>query len=380
MLIPIREFQIPIIIIGVIVGYQLSIYFFIQYRKYREERLGLNRILLAYGVFFLLGLNSILIRNINIYFIEDEVLNIEFLKLTNFLMVFTIFSFIVIISSKSFTPVVNSKFSIIFGIISAISLPPIFIFESNSLELNIFTIPALIGMLYIWFFQIKLIQYSEPTFKKRLIMILISQILLLGAFLVRGEFSRSYILQSNEQNVIIFTSSLSIMLLFFIFLGVYRFPAFLEFDWKENLIKLFIIDPATRTSLYNYDFISKKDKELNYNELDLENFRRDRFYSIGRFGFVDIIGAITKSEKSESDKIILGDLMFMYKYADPPYSSIMFVLIVQKEMISFSYLLNSIKNQFQGFYSKILLEMDLFKGIEELFFSSFDVLLKNLIK
>ena len=378
--IPLREIQIPIIIIGVIVGYQLSFYFLTQYKRYKEERLGLNRILLAYGIFFLLGLNGILMRNIHIYFIEDPLVSVILLKITNLLMVATIFSFNLIISSKSFTPIVRSKISIIFTIISGISMPPIFFFESNSMILNVLTIPAIIGILYIWYFQIKLIRYSEPTFKRRLIMIFIGQLLLLAAFLVRGEFSRVYILQSNEQNVIIFTSTTSILILIFIFLGVYRFPAFLEFNWRENLKKLFIIDKNTHTGLYSHDFELKQEIDPSSITSIDANVEKDRVYSKSLIGIDQIIQTITRSEEGKSKKITIGDYNFMYKYADAPYSSVMFVLIVKKEMISFSYLLNSIKSQFQGFYKDILLELESIIGIEELFFSSFDVLLNNLIQ
>ena len=211
-------------------------------------------------------------------------------------------------------------------------------------------------------------------------MIFIGQLLLLAGFLVRGEFSRTFILQSNEQNVIIFTSTSSILILLFIFLGVYRFPAFLEFNWRKYLIKLYIVDHGTNTSLYSFDFTRDLKSETRNLEAPDKNIERDRVYSKGLIGIDQVMSNITKSEEGKSKQIKIGDYNFMYKNADVPYSSIMFVLVVKKEMVSFSFLLKSIKNQFQGFYKDTLLEMNSLKGIEELFFSSFDVILRNLIK
>lgn len=70
MVVNLREFYIPALIISVIIGYQISIYFLYQYNKYKNENIDLNAILLAYGILFGLTLSGFLIRVINLYWIK----------------------------------------------------------------------------------------------------------------------------------------------------------------------------------------------------------------------------------------------------------------------------------------------------------------------
>ena len=66
-----REYQMLAIIIAVIIGYQISIYFFYQYYNLKEDKLDLNKILIAYGFLYSFGLTGIVVRTIDTYYVED---------------------------------------------------------------------------------------------------------------------------------------------------------------------------------------------------------------------------------------------------------------------------------------------------------------------
>ena len=102
MAIEFREIHIPAMIIAVIIGYELTFYFLRQYYKSKDEKLELNKILLAFGLFFGFLLTGVLIRTINNYYVEDIFLTEVLEKLTVAMVLLSVIMFLFFISSKGF--------------------------------------------------------------------------------------------------------------------------------------------------------------------------------------------------------------------------------------------------------------------------------------
>ena len=374
------EIQFIFILIGVIVGYQISFYFLNQFKKFKSEHLGLNRLLLAYGLFFILGLTGIFFRNINKFYVEDLLLEEVFFRITNLFLISSILVFLSLVSSKSFRIIMNPSITKAFCLMLLVPFISIFFFQTGSIMLNLIMTISIFGTLFMLIFQFKLIKLSVGIIKKRIIYIFIGMLLILGSFLFGGEFSRNMVLQENEHTIIMFTSFLTIITFFIVFLGVYKFPAFLEFDWKDHLLKLYIIDKEVVKGLYNFNFLdsSNNTKQSEREKLLINN--KDKVLSIGLIGINNIINGLTSTRDKKIERISQGDNQIIFTYGDNPNDFIIYALLVNKDMDSLRYFLETIKNQFQGFFKGILQNINSIRGNEVKVFSSFDVILTNLIR
>lgn len=295
-------------------------------------------------------------------------------------MVLTILLFILTISSTTFTDIINPTITKIFGVIAFISLPPIFIFEHNSLELNIFTIPALIGILYIWYFQIRLIKHAEKNIRWRLILILIGMMILLSGFVIRGEFFRAFILQENEPYIINITSISSIIMLFLIFLGIYQFPAFLELNWKDDLIQFIIINHQSQNCIYVLDFPKCENLKTNIDLGPSRPSKNNQLSSKGLIGINEIINLITNQIEKKTSTIQHGKFHFIFQYGDTSFSFLTFILIIRQENPNVHYYLKRLKDNFQELYVEILEDLEKFKGVESELFTNFNSIAFNLLE
>ena len=213
---------------------------------------------------------------------------------------------------------------------------------------------------------------------KRLKKILVGELVFGVSILFGGE--ESGLATSPYINTIYMTAIISAIIgLMIIFLGVYRFPVFLEFGWRDNLVKLFIIDQIHLKALYIHDFNQGR-KEGEKDERSISEEEREALFSKGIIGVEEVINTIMKGKKKKLEKIEHGNLLILLTYGENPVSFITYALIVEKDMKSFPYFLNIVKEQFQGFYKEILQNLDDFAGKEEKLFSNFDLIISNLIK
>jgi hypothetical protein len=185
--------------------------------------------------------------------------------------------------------------------------------------------------------------------------------------------------QQQHQVLLLISGPLLMIGLLIVFFGVFRFPAFLEFGWTKNLVKLFIIDKQKPTALYAFDFIKMNESNNNILKPTSKDDGREKIFPTSLIGISDVINACLNAENLNTKKIIQGDILILFKYGDGPNSFITYALLVKKEMNSINYFLKAVKNQFQGFYKDILLDLDDFRGSEVHLFSSFDAILNNLI-
>jgi hypothetical protein len=95
-------------------------------------------------------------------------------------------------------------------------------------------------------------------------------------------------------------------------------------------------------------------------------------------GTGEIIDTIMMAKKSKTTKIKQGNLSITLKYGDRA-KFLIFALITQKEMESYNYLLNLMKNQFEGFYKEILNDYEQIEENKDRLFSSFDLIIHDII-
>ena len=370
---------IPLVFICILIGYQLSVYFFYQYYHFRKDKLFLNKIMLAYGLFIFLGVSAILLRNITKFFINNPSLKEIFFKITNAFFILSIFVFLLIISSKSFNIILNVYITRFFCIISIIPLFFLFFFRILSFTLNLVLMLSIIGLLYMFVYQIKLMSLSPKNIRFKLILLFIGEFIAGSAMIIGGEFSRVFILKENESIVLLILSPLAILALIIIFFGIYKFPIFLEFRWKENLIDLFIINSLNLSLIYKFEF-AKPSSENELKNYDIYDKKKQNFFSRGIFGIEDIISTIIKTNETKINKIKQGNFIFLLNEGEEPFSFIIFCLLINEEMDSHLYFLKIIKSEFFKMYKNIISNLEDITGFEKQIFSSFDSIIENLIK
>lgn len=378
-----REFILPLLFISIAIGYQVFFYFLYQYLKGRKEKLELNKTLLAYVSIFGLTLTGYMIRVINIYFIQE--LDFELFQLITKISFILLFSslivFLLITSSKPFKKIVKVGINRIIACLIFMPIFFIFFFETNSPIFMLTTLFTLIiSFSYVFFFHFKLIRFSTGSVKKRLNLIVFGFILCTVQLFI-GGYIPAYILLKDYSSILqLIAAPIFITGLLIIFFGIYRFPAFLEFNWKENLINLFIINKTNYELIQIYNF--KENNNTIFVPQDGTNLGNvsKTFYSSGILGIEHAISRITDTGDTHIEKIEQGKLLIILKLGDTPFDHLLYCLVVEKDMKSYIWLLNRIKNQFQEFYGKILLRLEKLEKKKIEFFTSFNIEIKKLLE
>ena len=166
------EIILPVSVVSLIAGFQLAIFFLFQYLKMKDEDIGLNKILLAYALFFAFAISGALSRVLNTYFFQEISINKILTQLSFVFYVLSIDSFLLIISTKSFHQISGPFIPRLIVILTIIPLIFVFIID-GFVESPYIMIIVLIGFIYLLFFQYKLINLSTGNIKNRLMMILI---------------------------------------------------------------------------------------------------------------------------------------------------------------------------------------------------------------
>ena len=262
--IDLRDIYISLLFIAIVIGYQIFIYFLYQYYKVKDKKLDLNIILLAIGLIFGLSLTGFFIRVINLYYIGIYNLQIFNLltKVTFLLLYSAIMLFFIIISSESFHEIINSKLTKIIAVSIIIPINTVFFLQIESfLFILICAITLVISYTYVLYFHTRLIRLSTGNIKKRLKLILIGFVLCVIQHFIGGYIPSYVLFQQYSQILQLISAPIFICGLLIVILSVYRFPAFLEFKWKENLLSVFIINRRNLKVIYTFDFKEIKDKK-----------------------------------------------------------------------------------------------------------------------
>lgn len=383
MIINLRDFYLPLLFISVLLGFQVAFYFLYQFNKVRKEKLELNKNLLAYSAIFGIGLTGYLIRIINLYFIKDINLDLfNFLTKITFLFLFlSLMSYLLLTSFKSFKGIINIRLNKILASYLIIPIILNFIFETNSIIFMLITLITLATIfIYVLILQFKLIRFSTGDVKRRLHKILFGFFLCIIQLFIGGYMPSYILLEDYSPYLQLLASSIFISGLMIVVLGLYKFPAFLELDWKDNILQLFIIDKRNYKLVYKFDFgkIQSDQGELINEASKIE--KTDTLVSRGIFGIDEIISTITKTDKQTIEKIQQGDFLILLEYGTQPITFVIFCLLIKKDTNSSRYILRTIKDKFQLLYKSILLNIEAIGGIQQEIFISFDKIMKQLIK
>ncbi len=385
-----REVHIPSLLIAAIIGYQIAIYFFQQYQKSKHEQLHLSRILLAFGLFFSCLLAGFVIRVVYQYYTSDPVL-FDMLSVSAIvvIMVSTI-GFMLAVCDPAFTAIVKPRTTKIMIVVNLLPVVAIFIpsfYGSDAYNLLLLIYTAC--LLYMLVFQLKLIKKATGSIKNRLIVILTGEIMLGISIAFGSEQIEAAFGGINETTRIVWLVAIygAIIGLTIIFLGVFKFPAFLEFDWQDNLIQLLIIDKTNLKPIYAYAFKSAdarsntgvESEGKSNDRQDQETIRND-FASHGLIGIDDVIQAIGKEGDKKIEKIAHGNVTILLQHQSEGFSPVTYALLVSRDLKSFDYFLSSVRTQFEGFFKGIVNNLPALKNEHVKLFGSFDMIVRSLIK
>jgi hypothetical protein len=162
--------------------------------------------------------------------------------------------------------------------------------------------------------------------------------------------------------------------------GVYKFPTFYEMQWKENLIKLFIINRKKNSLLFSSDFsdTSQPHQDVLKSQYEDKTVKMEHFFTGGIDGIDKILSEISQSKQKHLQEIKKGEVVVLLEYGSKTFSHIVYALIVRKALKSYRIFLTKIKNQFENFYKQLLME-EFKREKEKLLFKNFDLILNTLI-
>ena len=374
MLVSLREVYLPAMIFSIILDYQLAIYFLYLYGKHRKDKIGLNKFLLAFSNLFGIGATSYLFLVIGSFYIPNSNLAENFIRIGVSLLQGGVLVVLLILLSKPFLSLINSRVVKIVSALSGISIIYLLFFYVKPLGFFPSILIGFIGGGYFLYFQTKLVKLTSGTVHSRLLMTLVGEItFLIGLFLGSSLPSISVLFQVREilYFVGIFVVNLGLLTIFY---GTFKFPGVLEFNWKNNLLKLYVIDARNLYELYSYDFNKLRSLTGDYN-----NDKNNPINSIGVVGISDVFDEITKTYKNRVKIIKYGNFSILLEYEADTKSQFLFVLFVDKNMKSLQLFLKKVKTQFLNSYGGLLANFDIVDKFRETIFSGFDVILQNIL-
>jgi len=377
MLVSLREVYLPAMIFSIILDYQLAIYFLYLYRKHRKDKIGLNKFLIGFSNLFGIGATSYLFLVIGSFYLHDIYLVELFVRIGVSLLQGGVLVVLLNLLSKPFRTLINSKVVKILSLLSGISISYLLFFNVNLIGIFPSILLGIIGGAYFLYFQIKLVKLTSGTVHSRLLITLIGEaIFIIGMFLGLGLPNLSVLF--DVKDILYFVGSYVVNLgLMVVFYGTFKFPGVLEFNWKDSLLKLYIIDATNLFELYSYDFSELRNGAEGPNT-NSNNEKNNPLSSIGVVGIRDVFDEITKTYKNRIKIIKYGDFNILLEYEDAK-SQFLFVLFVNKNMKSLQIFLNKVKTQFLTSYGGFLINIDILDRFRETLFSGFDVILQNIL-
>ncbi len=371
---PTQELQFIFYLIPVCLGTQLAFYFYYQFYKIQDVHLKLNRILLSFGTFTLLIVFGALFLNITRNFVVSPLLTSIFTKMGWSSALLSPIGFLSFIIIKEFSPVMNLK---LVKILMGLSIIPVIIVIILPSPRSPFFFGSLVftflSAYYLLGFQVKLIKRSVGTIKTKFKQFFLGELISLAAI---GFAIAVGLGLPPGVNEIIYYMGVTVLATGFLilFLCAYEFPAFYEFEWKDNLLKLFIIDQKDNSFLYHCnltELLKQKDVKPDSPPSQSDG---DKILSGGLAGIETIISAITNTAKDKIDTIEQENSFILLEYGTAP-TEVTYALLVKKDLRSLHHLLKTIKNQFELLFKEVLLNLDQVKTSKQELFGSFDTII-----
>ncbi len=378
MLVNLREVYLPAMIFSIILDFQLAIYFLYLYYKHRKDQIGLNKFLLAFSNLFGIGATSYLFLVIGSFYLNEGYLTELFIRIGVALLQGGILAVLLNMLSKPFHTLINLRVVKIISVFSGVSIIYLLFFYVKPIGLMPSILIGFIGGAYFLYFQTKLVKLTSGTVHSRLFITLIGEnIFLIGMFFgsVLPNMPISLDLSAIFYLIGSYVVNIGLMVIFY---GTFKFPGVLEFNWKNNLLKLYVIDSRNLFELYSYDF--NKIKNLaGEPESQFHNEVKNSINSIGVVGISDVFDEITKTYQNRVKTIKYGKFNILLEYEEDPYSQFLFVLFVDKNMKSLQLFLKKVKNQFLISYKSLLANYDMVDRFRGTIFSNFDLVLQKIL-
>jgi len=383
-----REIHIPLLLIAALLGYQIATYFFQQYRKSKHEQFHLNKIFLGFGLFFSSLLTGFVFRVIYNYYTSDPLVVDALSMLAIIVIMISTVGFMAAVCDPAFSAIVKPRITKVIIVLNFVPVVAIFFVPYEDAFFQYLLLIYIASLLYMLVFQLKLIKKATGSVRRRLITILTGEIML-GVSIAFGSEQISVVFGENHvarEILWLVTILVAIVGLTTVFLGTFKFPAFLELDWQDSLVQLLIIDDTRLKLVYTYTFNSSdalmppvEASEKNVDQSGLHGARAD-YASQGLAGIDDVIQAISKEDGKKIEKITHGKVTILIQHQGEGVSPLTYALLVNREMRSVEHFLSAVKTQFEWSYKGIINNIPALKGEHVKIFKSFDTIVKNLIK
>ncbi len=379
MAIDLKEFHYPFIYIILILGYQISIYFFYRYFRIKDEELGINKFLLAFGSLYGFGFTGIVIRTINSYYVDNPILSNFNLTTSHILIFIATFSFLAIISQKDFNDLINTKITKLVCVFTfTISL---FILIINNITIVgiLVIVSVFIGGLYMLFFHLKLLKNSTGIIRNKLILLLIGESIIVIMIIIGAEKNPYFFTVTQQMIIALVYCPIIILGQFIVFYAIFGIPLFLEFNWQEKLLSLYIINSDKSQVIFQYNFIKNNKEHLEMKKDFNVSSEYKMLFPDGIIGIDNIISRVTESKEFKIEKIKQGENLILLNYGGGDLTFLMFCILVKKEMISIKYFIKLIRERFTELYRNIILDLKAIEGKESQIFLDFNNEIKILL-
>jgi len=367
-------FHLPFLIIALITGYEIGGYFLYLYFFKSKKELQLNKILFAYGILYMFLITTILIRTIYTYLLTDEAKKLVVFRFSHLLIFVGAALFLLILSSKPFDKIMSNKITRLVMIIAIINSILLMTIDNDLFQIFIIFFSISIAGIYLLRFHYNLIKIATGNIKKRILLITLGNILIVVGIIFQADEIISIFSYEDQINLMLASNPLFLFGALIVFLGMFKFPAFMEFDWKEYLASFYVINNDNLYLLYNYDFTKSSKYRDEHLETDIK-----KVLSKGVLGISQIFSNVAHT----SDKIQVikqGESNILVSKGDHPYDNITFILLAYSNMNSYLYLINKLKNDFQETYGSILINLNLLPVEDYGIFLNFDKEIQTILR
>lgn len=371
-----KEIQFLIYLIPVILGIQISISFFYRYRKLKDISLPLNRILLAFGSFIFFIVIGPLLIQISRNFIADGFLD-DFIYRLGWGICFTsTLSVSFFIIKKEFSSIIDLKFA---KILLVLNVTSIIILSLAKIPSPLFVVSILMVALngfYIIRFMVLLIRRSvgkiKRKFKQFFLGAMISFPSLLFATIVGLQILNPFL------NQIVYFLGVSELVIGFIIMSfsVYEFPPFYEFEWRESLQKLFVIDMDNKECLFYHNFQNIEVSDTISENIDMN---MKQLFPRGIVGIENLLSTITDTQSVRIEKIKKKN-SYIFLEQGKKFENLTFILLLKRDLRSGNYFVKVIRNRFESFFKEILMNFEEIKVDQNRIFSSFDQIIEIILE
>ncbi|NVM29238.1 MAG: hypothetical protein HWN65_10405 [Candidatus Helarchaeota archaeon] len=378
---PVEEAQFLFYLLPTTLGIQLGFYFLYQYYKIQDVNLKLNRILLSFGAFtFLMVFGALFINVTRTLQVFGGTETDIFTRIGWACALCSPIGFLSFIAIEEFSSIMNLK--LVKTIIVLGFTPIIVVLLSGTSPIFLGTLPfAVLGAYYIIGFQIKLIRRTMGNIHKRFLQFFTGELLSFASipFAVTvgiGVFE-------SPLSEIVYFSGVGLLTTGFVilFISAYDFPPFYEFEWKEDLLKFFVINQKKNTCLYYCnieEILQQLDAPIDL-KIDFSRTSGDRIFSGGILGIEAVITTVTGTKDTKINEIRQEDSLILLEYGKNP-SYITYALIVKKDLKSIRHFLQSLTRVFELLFREVLLKLDDLKEDTERIFIGFDGYMKDFLK